>query len=264
MKQLKTLLFGLLLPGVLVLCCSSEAKADGVVFHRQTVQVPPLVNNVNDALIRFNGKVAAGNLTTRGNPPRTAAGAVDASLASEALSFAPNTFGILNSGDKVDIDFAPAAQAGATGITFGTWTRDGIPVGLIGVRGAPMRIILNQTTNEASATFFNPESFSLTYSNIQLFANNSLANLNLDEFFIPTGTLVAGPSTLTLAPGQSVTLSFGIVDLSLYQLALAQVFATSDPNDVFDVATAAAVPEPATLLLLGAGLAGVAAKLRKR
>ena len=71
MKQLQSLLFGCLV----VFCCVTAARADGVVFHRQTVQVT--ANNVNDARIRLSGKVKAGNLTTRGNPPRKAAGAVD-------------------------------------------------------------------------------------------------------------------------------------------------------------------------------------------
>jgi hypothetical protein len=84
----------------------------------------------------------------------------------------------------------------------------------------------------AFAQFVNPEPFDVTYSEIQLFRDNSIANFNIDEFDIPTGELVAGiPSSITLGSGEiAELLPFGTVDPLKYQLALANAAAVSTPS----------------------------------
>jgi hypothetical protein len=98
----------------------------------------------------------------------------------------------------------------------------------------------------------------LTYSNIQLFRNNDIANFSIDRFDVPTGTpVLGGPTSVTLEPGESVSLSFGKVEFGTYQFASADAAAAATPTDLFRVGAANAVPEVSTPLLLGCALAGL-------
>jgi hypothetical protein len=141
------------------------------------------------------------------------------------------------------------------------WTLDGNPIKgafKFTVVGEPMEIAYNSNGHGATATLFDPESFSVVYSDIKPYKNNNLSNLTIDSYLTPTGSLVGGlPSTITLNPGDSMTLSFGTVDPSTYQLALANVAAASEPSNLFSVASALSVPEPSTLVLLVIGTLGV-------
>jgi hypothetical protein len=139
------------------------------------------------------------------------------------------------------------------------WTNEGIIIATpVAALGQPP--VIGFQGSLASATFINPESFGIVYSDIELFKDNTLANLNSALFTSPTGTPVTGlPATITLLPGESLTLSFGAVAPLKYELALANVAAANDPQNAFTVGAGSAVPEPSSVLLLSIGLAGLAA-----
>jgi len=142
--------------------------------------------------------------------------------------------------------------------TSSMWSFQGVDIGSITKVGSPMGILFNTSTGQATASFFDNETFAVTYSNIQMFSDNKIANLNIDQFDVPTGTQVTGlPVSITLQPGQSMTLSFGVVNPQGYELASADAAATGTPNDLFRIESAAAVPEPASLPLLVIGILGV-------
>ena len=256
MKGCKSL-FVSLLACLLTICWTNVANGDEVVFHRQTIKNDLPNQIVNDAEITVDKAVDAGRITNANDTSKTGRAVVNGTT----LIFAQGLFGNLETNLRAFVDIGPQDAK----ITGGQWTFDGVKKGAITTVGQPMQILFNSETKQAASVFFNPEEFAITYSNIMLFANNDLANLNLDQFLTPTGTLIATPSSITLAPGESIVFSFGVVSDSLYQLALAQVAPTSDPTDLFDVATAAQnVPEPTTVLLLATGLAGVAMNKRRR
>ena len=137
------------------------------------------------------------------------------------------------------------------------WTQNGVRlVDSLAMIGVPPVVGFDGLA--AFATFINPEAFSVIYSDIQMFRDNDLAKLDSALFDVPTGTLVTGvPTLITLLAGESLTLPFGAIDPSKYVLVLADAFAIASPDDRFAVASAAAVPEPSTLLLVGVSLAAL-------
>jgi len=88
-----------------------------------------------------------------------------------------------------------------------------------------------------------------------------------DQYDIPTGQLVMGlPTSLTLDPGQSIDLSFGLIGPGGYELALANVAPASDPSDIYRVAAADvfSVPEPSTFVMSAIGILCMLAYARRR
>jgi hypothetical protein len=221
------------------------------VQSRQTIKNDNAAD-ANDLKVEFQeggGKVTKVKI---GDVP----GAVDTD--GHGASFAQGTISAAGGGGKLNLDYTVDPKTflefrGATSM----WTHDGMNIGKVTLVGDPMSLAFNPLPGGATgavATFVNNDPFSITYSNIQLVANNNLANFNIDSFLIPTGTLVGGlPSTINVDPGNSVTLSFGPINPSTYQLAIAMVSQTGT-TDFFTVASADAVPEPSTWLLLASGV----------
>jgi hypothetical protein len=177
--------------------------------------------------------------------------------------FPQNSFGTIESGntanEKATIDYQRPGDRN-TRIGRGSyWTLDGNETNKVTVVGNPIKVAFLHGPGgiiDAVAQFTNPESFSVTYTGVVLFANNNQGNYNLDSFTTPTGTLVSGiPDTFQLgaagSPTDSRSFSFGIVNTSGYELALGVVAPTDNLSNTFQEATANAVPEPSTLVVFG-------------
>jgi hypothetical protein len=227
-------------------------------IKRQTIQ-NNLGITVNDLNVFFSKKVTQVKLNTRDTPPKTATGALNGD--GMGAQFAQNTFGDLGQTGKVDIDFSTDVKD-PFGITAASmWTLDGTTKGNVTILGQPMSLAFVQVPGglQGFATFINPDPFPEVYSNIQLFSDNDIANFNINGFLAPTGTLVGGiPSSVVLPIGGTATFSFGIVNPTKYDLAIADVASVSDPTNLFTVATAdSPVPEPGVGVLFGIGIVGL-------
>jgi hypothetical protein len=151
------------------------------------------------------------------------------------------------------------------------WTADGVNVGNIVIVGATPRIGRN---SPLSLFLSNEESFAVTYDSIQFFEGNDLLNFNLNDFAIPTGTLVSGlPSSITLQPGTSTIIDLsGIVENPLtYLLATASFFPVGSPSEAASFSTAydyskeVCIPEPSSILgVLSLGILGAGATLKRK
>jgi len=168
-------------------------------------------------------------------------------------------------GDEVFVEVV--GKGGAVRIGDGSeWTFNNQPIGNISKVGDPGRFAFNTSTHEGFATFFNPDPFAITYTNVAIYLDNDLANFaSLDTVFTPTGHLVGGfPTFFTLDPGQSMAFALGAIDLSKYALSFADVAPARDLADLYSVASAAAVPEPSTVLLFGVGSVTLLSFRRRR
>ncbi len=241
------------------LLLGAEAAAEPIFFKDQTIKNDTR-RAANDLSLRFSGEVK--NVSVM--PP-----GLNASIPASGVDATTNT-AFWNSGT-----IKPEVPAGKTATIFWGgdaagilvseatfWTRNGEQIGGVTAFGQAPQF----SADLGFATFLNPHTFDIIYSNVRLFRDNDLANFGTDKMFDPTGTLVTGvPSTFTLNPGETTTLFLGATSIDKYQLALASVAAASTPSDALDVGTAAAVPEPTTLILVGTAAVGLGlARWRQR
>jgi len=148
--------------------------------------------------------------------------------------------------------------------SFWTENRRQIIDGLASL-GQPPSIMFDPGGTQATATFINPESFALVYSNVSLFRNNDLENFATAAFTTPSGQIVAGIVTsFVLNAEQSMAFPFGAIAPGTYQLASANVAPLSNPADTFFLASAAAIPEPQSCAMLLAGMALLLFVTRRR
>ncbi len=236
----------------------SPCVSQGAEKHRQSIK-----NNtggdVNDLKLRFTDDLSSkpklwhtgGAVDVNDNDRNDASERVDASSQSASnfqADWAQSTFGRIPNGGIAEVDFEGAPEIDADHANS-QWTLDGVNKGAPVVVGEPMHIAFNLGTSEASVTFVNNGATAITYSDIQLFKNNSVAQFDLLQFMEATGTAVSAPSTIVLNPGQVSTISLGIVQIgSTYQLAIARVSENANPSVLYSLVTGATPLEamPAT------------------
>lgn len=238
-----------------------EAAALPIVLESKKQEIKNETGQAADDLsLRFSGEVKNVSVQPPSSSASVPASGVDANTNTAFWNkgtIKPN----VPSGKTATV-FWEGAAAGIFVSEATFWTRNGDPIGGVTALGQPPQF----SADLAFATFLNPHSFNIIYSNVQLFRDNNIANFGTDQVFDPTGTLVTSvPTAFTLSPGESNTLSLGAVDVRKYQLALADAASASAPTDLFDVGTAGAVPEPTSLLLFGSTAAGIGlARWRQR
>lgn len=118
--------------------------------------------------------------------------------------------------------------------------------------------------------------FGFAESNIITLTNVAGVPFNLSSLLLGPISIAAGPVSITLvgnfAGGGSLTRTFSVLTtatpVTLFDFInlTSVVFMTTDDSgiDNINVTPVHPVPEPATMLLFGTGLAGVAAKIHKR
>ncbi len=180
--------------------------------------------------------------------------------------------------------FVAAGRAQAEVITFENFAPPG---GLVNVNPASpyseagFRLTPSNATSavfDAAAVVDMPgnttDFFGFAENNIITLTNVAGVPFNLSSLLLGPTILAASPSvTITLvgnfAGGGSLTSTFSLlttatpVTLSGFNNLTSVVFSTTDDSGIDNI-NVTPVPEPATMLLFGAGLAGVAMKVRKR
>jgi hypothetical protein len=252
-----------------VICCPDTAVGADIQWPVKFTS--PDGGNANDLILTFSTALSVDpkdttikkNWPTLGPATSNSGSAVADSISADGTMATWNKGSFpggmeLSDGQKLQVFFmAPSLTAVVP--SKSRYTRDGRELGnsVVALGQAPNVFFAFNALLQpvAFAEFVNPESFPVMYSNIQLFRNNDIANLNLDQFLTPTGQPVTGlPTSLTLLPGQSSVLPFGVIDPSGYELAIADAAALTSPGDLFRFGTADAVPEPAGLILLATGV----------
>lgn len=170
--------------------------------------------------------------------------------ANTAKSYTITGINIAN-GSEIDLRWATNAKPPAK-LSTSKWTPSNLNIGAAwnNLPAPPVQITYNKYI--ASATFSNDSTGSVDYTNVQLFANATGSNFDLDDFDTTSGTQV-GTTSFILGPGDSRVVPIGAINPDAYALVLATAAYDSDPTTTFDMATGASAPEPVELCALALG-----------
>jgi hypothetical protein len=242
-----SLVSGLLIASSALPCLAAAIRTQVIEYDNGNPNPPP----VNDLTLRFSSAVTAVTLVTSNGKSVKAD-----SIGNNGLEarFDANSFGEVMNGGKVTIKSETATGADVT--SNSVWSDNGMQLNGVTLVGTPMGLLFDTASSEEFALFVNQENAPVIYSNIILYKNNDISNFNIDQaFLLPTGELIPPPGSFVLGPGENVLLSFGVVDLTKYELAEADAATITNPGNLFRVGTAdAPVPEPSTVLLVISGL----------
>ena len=270
----RTLVTALCVSALAFVNLTGEARGENMKYMRFTIQ-NETGNNATDLHLRFYNNPDTATLDgikirpTVQPPGRNASGTINPNNGS-IVDFPEGSFGTIKSGDKAYVDICVTVAPPKRNFPFvrwseSYWTLFGENIGPVTNRHNRVEIV-EPAYKKASLEFSNTESYALQYTNLAVYGGNDLANLNIDDFATPTGSLIPGvPSSFVLNPGESVSFPLGDYEPSTsYILAVGQVASTADPENVFDLAVTTAVPEPSSLLLGCLGLLALPLIVRRR
>lgn len=238
--------------GLVVVAWVAVPKALGGsdTYRRQTI-VNDSNTLANDLHVHFEqGRVGGARLNPK-DANYIAVGTVSGD--GSYVDFAPPSFSIAGGGvSYLDYHHSDSNDYVIVDGNASYWTYDGNDIGDVKRQGQAW-LISEWQYGLTRSTLTNDANAAQQYSGVQLWKDNDLANLNIDDCFIPTGVQVPGiPTEFVLLPGEEIELSFGETTPGTYLLALAEMRPESEPMiDPYPIYLATpAIPEPAGFTLV--------------
>ncbi|MBL8878436.1 MAG: hypothetical protein JNG88_04880 [Phycisphaerales bacterium] len=208
---------------------------------------------VNDLHITYDGRPPGGTLLNPGGRQNRGYGGVVGG--SEYREWPDSQGWSIANGGVATLEWREGITARrARHVVAADWTLNGDVVG-------PATVIRGQANiapgvRRASAQFTNDSAVPLLFQNIRMVRDNSIANFTEESFDLPDGFDVTTAQSVIVMPGTVEEVQFGDVGETGYQFVSAEISTLDAPDVRYLSASAAMIPEPATLVcLLFAGFA---------